>query len=60
MERRMLEAPDMSLPDFSVPFNIETYASKRGLGVVIMQSRHAVSYLSKVLGPIDQTHSVYI
>jgi hypothetical protein len=59
LKQKMLEAPVLALPDFSVPFTVETDACKRGVGVVLMQRGHPLAYLSKALGPIAQTMSTY-
>jgi hypothetical protein len=47
LKQKMLEAPVLALPNFSIPFTIETDASKRGVGAVLMQAGHPVAYLSK-------------
>jgi hypothetical protein len=59
LKQKMLEAPVLALPDFSVPFTVETDACKRGVGAVLMQRGHALAYVSKALGPIAQTMSTY-
>jgi hypothetical protein len=48
----------LALPDLSKPFVIETDASDKGIGVV-QQNGHPVAYVSKVLGPKNQTLSTY-
>jgi hypothetical protein len=55
----MLEAPVLALPDFAVPFTVETDACKRGVGAVLSQKGHPVAYLSKALGVTAQTMSTY-
>ena len=55
----MLEAPVLALPNFKLPFTVETDACKRGVGAVLMQAGHPVAYLSKALGPVAQTMSTY-
>jgi hypothetical protein len=59
LKQKMLAAPVPALPNFAVPFTIETDASKRGVGAVLMQSGHPVAYLSKALGPVAHTPSTY-
>jgi hypothetical protein len=52
-------APVLSLPDFSKPFCIETDASGLGVGVVLLQDKHPLAFLSKALGPKSQGLSTY-
>jgi hypothetical protein len=59
LKEKMLAAPVLALPDFSIPFTVETDASKRGVGAVLTQKGHPLSYLSKALGPTAQTMSTY-
>jgi hypothetical protein len=59
LKQLMLEAPVLALPDFQLPFTVETDACKRGVGAVLMQKGHPVAYLSKALGPVAQSMSTY-
>ena len=59
LKHKLLTAPVLALPDFAVPFTVETDASKRGVGVVLTQKGHPIAYLSKALGPTAQTLSTY-
>lgn len=56
----MLVEPVLSFPDFSKNFLIETDASNIGIGVVLMQEGHPISFFSKKLGPKMQETSMYI
>ncbi|KAL6193211.1 hypothetical protein ACLB2K_034295 [Fragaria x ananassa] len=49
----------LAMPDFSIPFTIETDASGLGIGVVLSQRKHPITYLSKSLSPRNQALSVY-
>jgi hypothetical protein len=52
-------SPVLALPDFSKPFQIETDASKCGVGAVVMQQGHPIAYVSKALGPKLRGVSTY-
>ena len=49
----------MALPNFQQPFTIETDASDCGIGAILSQEGHHVAFVSKALGPKNQTMSVY-
>ncbi|CAH9095864.1 unnamed protein product [Cuscuta epithymum] len=53
-------APVLCLPNFSLKFVVETDASNVGIGAVLMQQDHPISYFSKKIGPKLQTASTYI
>lgn len=59
LKEKMINAPVLALPDFSVPFTVETDACKCCVGAVLMQHGHPIAYLSKDLGPTAQTMSTY-
>ena len=49
----------LALPDFSKGFQIETDASAKGIGAVLMQDHHPIAYMSKALGVKAQQLSTY-
>lgn len=55
----MTEAPVLHLPDFTVPFTIETDACDFGIGAVLLQHGHPLAFFSKKLGPKRRVASTY-
>lgn len=54
-----MEAPVLAIPDFSKQFCIETDASELGMGAVLMQDGHPISYLSKPFSARNRALSTY-
>lgn len=52
-------SPILGLPDFTLPFVLETDASGYGLGAVLLQNEHPIAYFSKILGPRPRLKSIY-
>lgn len=59
LKQSLISAPVLVMPDFQKMFVVETDASDRGIGVVLMQDHHPVAFLSKALGPRTQVLSTY-
>lgn len=59
LQAALSSAPCLALPDFSLPFHIETDACATGIGVVLLQNGHPLAYISKALGPWSQGLSTY-
>lgn len=55
----MTKTSVLQLPDFSKSFVLETDASYRGIGAVLMHDKHPLAYLSKALGPKPMGLSIY-
>jgi hypothetical protein len=49
----------LALPNFNEPFIIETDACDYGMGAVLMQKGHPISFMSKALGPKNKGLSTY-
>jgi len=47
------------LPNFELPFEIETDASSIGIGAILKQGKHPIAYFSKKLSPAMQKQSAY-
>lgn len=59
LKQAMTSAPVLALPNYQLPFVLETDASNTGIGAVLLQNKHSVAYLSKALSPRNQTLSAY-
>jgi hypothetical protein len=55
----MTSASVLALPNFNKLFVVETDTSKAGIGAVLMQEGHLIAFISKSLGPKQQSLSVY-
>lgn len=47
----MVEAHVLAMPNFNLPFTLETDAYYYGLGAVLMQQGRPIAYLSKAISP---------
>ena len=47
LKKALISAPVLALPNFSLPFTIETDASAKGFGVVLQQQGHPIAYVIK-------------
>lgn len=59
LKTAMSSALVLRLPDFTIPFLIETDASDFGIGAFLMQQNHPIAYFSKKLGPRHRLASTY-
>lgn len=59
LKKALTSALVLALPNYELPFIIETDASGNGIGTVLMQQGHPLAYISKVLSPHHQSLLVY-
>ncbi|KAA0051159.1 Transposon Tf2-6 polyprotein [Cucumis melo var. makuwa] len=59
LKTAMTTIPVLALPDWSLPFMIETDASGSGLGAVLSQNGHPIAFFSQKLSPRAQSKSIY-
>jgi hypothetical protein len=59
LKTALSSAPVLALPNFDLPFAIETDACAMGVGVVLMQQGHSVAFISKALEPKNRGLSTY-
>lgn len=55
----MCGATLLRLPDFSKPFVIETDASSKGMGAVLLQDQQPIAFLSRAFSPQNVDRSIY-
>lgn len=59
LKHAMSTAPVLALPDYNLPFVVETDASGIGIGAVLMQGGRPLAFLSKSLNKKQQGMSTY-
>lgn len=59
LKQAMSTTPVLVLPDFSMPFVLETDACADGIGAVLLQQGHPVAYFRKSLGNNNKKLPIY-
>lgn len=59
LQQAMMTLPVLALPEFSMPFEIETDASGFGIGIVLIQAKRLIGYYSRTLAIRDKEKPVY-
>jgi hypothetical protein len=59
LKEALMSAPVLVLPDFSKTFSIQTDASELGVGAVLLQDGHPLTFVSKALGSRTRGLSTY-
>lgn len=59
LKHALVQAPVLALLDFTKEFVLETDACAYGMGAVLMQQGHPLAFLSRALGPKNQSLSTY-
>ena len=59
LKSMLTNAPMFALPNFAEPFVLETDASSVGIGAVLSQNNHPISFFSKKISVRMQSQSAY-
>ncbi|KAL0561485.1 hypothetical protein IC582_001913 [Cucumis melo] len=59
LKSAMMSLPTLALPNFELPFEIETDASGFGVGAVLVQSKRLIAFYSHTLSMSDRVRPVY-
>lgn len=60
LKTAMLNLPILTLPDFSIPFEVTTDASAMAVGAVLSQNSHPIAFFSKKHNPRLAAASAYV
>lgn len=50
LKNALISAPVLTLPNFTKHFIVETYASGKCIGVVLMQDQHPIALYQQIIG----------
>ena len=59
LKKAITSQPVLALPNFDIPFEIETDASGIGIRAVLIQDKHPIAYFSKKMATSMQRQSAY-
>ncbi|KAA0060678.1 putative retroelement pol polyprotein [Cucumis melo var. makuwa] len=59
LKSAMMSLPTLALPNFTLPFEIETDASGFGVGAVLIQAKRPIAFYSHTLSMRDRARPVY-
>ena len=59
LKKELITTHILALLDFTKPFTLETNASRTGVGAVLSQNNHPITYFLKKLSPRIQRQSTY-
>jgi hypothetical protein len=59
LKQALVNTPVLALPDFSLPFCLETDACATGIGAILSQQGHPIAFLGKALCDKNQKLSIY-
>lgn len=59
LKQTLSSAPVLALPNFAIPFAIESDASSTAIGAILLQEGHPLAFVSKALGIKNKGLSTY-
>ena len=58
LKQAISKEPVLRLPDLDLPFEVQTNASNKALGGVLVQDEHLVEFESRKLNEVEQRYSI--